>query len=157
MDTTSPNRPPVITQSRADQRDLDALADELQLTERERLFCAYIASGQARSNAEAARLAGTPEGHARQEGWRLSQREGVRTFLRACTLANMQSMTVRATQVLSDLLDSSETDAKTRKEIAFGIIDRTAVAARSGAGAGQAVQVNINLGGASPTVVSEEG
>lgn len=152
---TDANRP-VVTHSYADQRDLDALATELKLSTRERLFCEYIASGQARSNADAARLAGYPEDRARQEGWRVGQREDVRAFLRACTLANMQSMTVRATQVLGELLSDASVDAKTRKDIAFGIIDRAGAMGKTAGASTTPVQVNINLGQSSTGPVIEQ-
>jgi phage terminase small subunit len=139
---------PVVTHSLAEQRDLDTLADELGLTKRNRLWCEYIATGQALSNADAARLAGFPENRARQEGWRLSQRKDVRTYLQACMVATMQSMTVLAVNVLGKLLADEQVEARTRAHIAFGLLDRQAQGLKDrGVNTGSVVQVQINLEG----------
>lgn len=147
---------PVVTHSAAIQRDLDTLADELGLTDRERRFCEYLATGQAASNADAARLSGFSVSRAKQEGWRLSQKKGVSTYLKACVHAKLQQLRVVAVQVLGDLLTDTEVDARVRKDVAFGILDRSEAKSRS-QGQGQQVHVSINLGGEAKVIEHEEG
>lgn len=135
----------VVTHSAAAQRDLDVLADELKLTDRHRQFAEYLASGQARSNAEAARFAGYEGERAKQEGWRLSQHKGVRTYLRACVQASLQNLEVKAVQVLGDILDDTGTSAEVRSRTALGILDRSRKSEGGSGSGGQAVQVNVVL------------
>jgi hypothetical protein len=72
----------------------------------------------------------------------------VRTYLQACMVATMQSMTVLAVNVLGKLLADEQVEARTRAHIAFGLLDRQAQGLKDrGVNTGSVVQVQINLEG----------
>jgi len=146
---------PLVTTSAAEQRDLDAIAAEENLTDKQKLFVEYLTSGQAKSAADAARQAGYAESQVKQMAWKNQQIPGVKRYLKACTTANLMNMQVRAVQVLGEVLEEGDIDQRTK--VALAVLDRTGIKGNSGSSSSApSVSVNIDLGSERVKISSKE-